>query len=74
MLFNYFVVESPRNYKHVTIEQDPFVDYISLIDNYKQNAVNLQSVATNMKKFICLNDNLSHKDNEGTGCVICYIF
>ena len=67
MLFNYFVVESPRNYKHVTIEQEPFVDYASLIDDYKHNAKVLQNVASNKKKFVCLNDNLSHKDTKGLG-------
>ena len=67
MLFNYFVVESPRNYKHVTIEQEPFVDYLSLEDDYKRNAVELQNVASNKKKFVCLNDNLSHEDNKGLG-------
>ena len=66
-LFNYFVVESPRNYKHVTIDQEPFVDYVNLMDDYKRNAISLQSIASNMKKFICLNDNLSHADNKGIG-------
>ena len=66
MLFNYFVVESPRNYKHVTIDQEPFVDYVNLKNDYKSNAISLQRVAYNKKKFICLNDNLSHED-KGTG-------
>ena len=37
----------------------------SLEDNYRKNAINLQRLRRNMKKFNCINDNLSHKDNEG---------
>ena len=29
------------------------------------NAINLQRLRFNMKKFNCINDNLSHKDIEG---------
>jgi len=64
MLFNYYTVESPRNYSHVIMDQEPVVEYISLYDNYRMNAINLQRLRFNMKKFNCINDNLSHKDNE----------
>ena len=37
----------------------------SLYDNYRMNAINLQRLRFNMKKFNCINDNLSHKDIEG---------
>ena len=89
MLFNYYTVESPRNYSHVIMDQEPVVEYIrigsnsiardfsillqlcwnprSLYDNYRMNAINLQRLRFNMKKFNCINDNLSHKDNEGFG-------
>jgi len=64
MLFNYYTVESPRNYSHVIMDQEPVVEYISLYDNYRMNAINLQRLRFNMKKFNCINDNLSHKDIE----------
>ena len=38
----------------------------SLYDNYRMNAINLQRLRFNMKKFNCINDNLSHKDIEGS--------
>ena len=53
----------------------------SLEDNYRKNAIRLQQLRLNMKKFNCINDDLSHKDNEGLvenkvfprkfHCVIC---
>jgi len=46
------------------MDQEPVVEYISLYDNYRMNAINLQRLRFNMKKFNCINDNLSHKDIE----------
>ena len=87
MLFNYFTIESPRNYRHVIMEEAPVTEYgrigfsiknikkyfkckdfeieKSLVDNYRMNALELQRLRVNMKKFNCLNDNLSHEDIEG---------
>ena len=28
MLFNYYTVESPRNYRHVIMDEEPFVEYV----------------------------------------------
>ena len=30
MLFNYYTVESPRNYSHVIMDQEPVVEYIRI--------------------------------------------
>merc|ERR1711887_328636 len=72
MLFLYYTTEkthlrpdgtSIKRYNWEKRDQAKVVGYAGLEDNYRRNAVELQGLRNKQKKFNCINDNMSHKED-----------
>lgn len=56
MMYYYYVIESPNNYKYELRDEQVDVDYYALRNHYLKNRYHLKRIRQNRKKFVCLND------------------